>query len=586
MTDADTNEHPNAELSEDDSMPEHVTRTKTSKVNSARRWLKLLRFSLRTFLIVSLLASLSIVWYVKWREESIDESSLVVATQWDITTGKNVKWSLQLGSQTYCTPAVGDGKVFVGTNNGVGFVKRFPSSVDLGVLICINESDGKFLWQYSSPKLPTGRVHDWPQQGIPSTPLVEKKRLWIVTNRCEVVCLDTEGFHDGKNDGPFTSEFNQNRDEADVIWKFDMMAKLGVQPHNMTCCNPVSVGRRLFVGTCNGVDESHLNLKAAGAPSFICLDKVSGKLLWQDKSPGKNVLHGQWGSPVHAVLGGVSQVIFPAGDGWLYSFDPRGDGKGGSRVLWKFDCNPKKSKWVIGGRGTRNNLICAPRIYNELVYAVVGQDPEHGEGKGRIWCIDPTKRGDVSPDLVFNKSDPSTPIPHKRWQACEIEKGDFVKPNPNSALVWTFDSFDLNGNGKIEFEETFHRAISRVTIKNDIIVAVDFSGLVHCLSAKTGKHYWSYDTFAMCWSSPLIAGEHIYVADEDGDVAVFRLSADPNVAMVLGQPHQEIYMDSSVYSTPVAANNVLYITSRKTIFAIDDNGNKSVTAGPTRLPSP
>ena len=78
--------------------------------------------------------------------------------------------------------------------------------VDLGCLICFNEADGKFLWQHSSEKLPTGRVHDWPLQGIISVPCVQEDRMWFVTNRGEVVCLDTEGFRDGENDGPFRDE--------------------------------------------------------------------------------------------------------------------------------------------------------------------------------------------------------------------------------------------------------------------------------------------------------------------------------------------------------------------------------------------
>ena len=93
--------------------------------------------------------------------------------------------------------------------------------------MAFRRADGKFLWQYSAEKLAAGRAVDWPQQGICDSPLVEGDRLWIVTNRGEVVCLDTEGFLDGENDGPFTSEAATAPDEADVVWSFDMMGKLG-----------------------------------------------------------------------------------------------------------------------------------------------------------------------------------------------------------------------------------------------------------------------------------------------------------------------------------------------------------------------
>ncbi len=79
---------------------------------------------------------------------------------------KNILWSSPLGSQTYGNPVIANGKVYVGTNNHHIYLKRYPKTVDLGCLICFDEKDGKFLWQHSSEKLPTGRVHDWPDQGI------------------------------------------------------------------------------------------------------------------------------------------------------------------------------------------------------------------------------------------------------------------------------------------------------------------------------------------------------------------------------------------------------------------------------------
>ena len=82
------------------------------------------------------------------------------------------------------------------------------------------------------------------------------------------------------------------------------------------------------------------------APSFICLRKKTGEVLWTDNSPGLNILHGQWSSPAYGVLGGVPQVIFGGGDGWLYGFAAEGE-NGKSKLLWKFDCNPKDSKYYV-----------------------------------------------------------------------------------------------------------------------------------------------------------------------------------------------------------------------------------------------
>ena len=160
-------------------------------------------------------------------------------------------------------------------------------------------------WQYSGEKLPTGRIHDWPMQGICSAPVAEGDRLWFVSNRGEVVCLDAQGFNDGENAGPHNDEPNENRDEADVVWAFDMMKQLGVRQHNLATCAPTIWGDVLFVCTSNGVDESHVKIPAPDAPSFIAMDKRTGKLLWTDNSPGTNILHGQWSCPIVGVFAGV-----------------------------------------------------------------------------------------------------------------------------------------------------------------------------------------------------------------------------------------------------------------------------------------
>jgi len=494
--------------------------------------------------------------------------------EWNQETAKNILWVARLGSQTYGNPVVADGRVYVGTNNGAGYLKRYPSKVDLGCLLSFSTEDGSLLWQHSSEKLPSGRVHDWPLQGICCAPLVEGERVWFVTSRGEVRCLDSEGFRDGENDGPFTEEAVEAKDEADVVWVFDMMETLGVSQHNMCSCSVTAAGDLLFVNTSNGVDESHINLPAPDAPSFICLNRNTGKLLWSDHSPGTNILHGQWSSPTFAVLGGVPQVIFGGGDGWVYSFLGKATGSGEPKLLWKFDANPKTSKWILGGSGTRNNIIATPVVYKGLAYVAVGQDPEHGEGDGHLWCIDPTKRGDVSPELAFNSSDPEKPLPHRRIQAVIEKEGDFVRPNPNSAVVWHYSKYDQDGDGDIAFEETMHRSCGTVAIKDDILYIADFSGLFHCLNAMTGKPYWTYDMFAAAWGSPLIVEDKVYIGDEDGDVAIFNLASDKSKAMKDdgGQyvPIAEINMGNSVYSTPIVANGVLYIANKTHLFAIGE----------------
>ena len=185
---------------------------------------------------------------VEWEPGEFDFDTGV----WDPASSENVLWVAPLGSQSYGNPVVAGGKVFVGTNNGKGWLDRYPAATDLGCLLAFDVADGSFLWQDSSEKLPTGRVHDWPLQGICCAPLVEGDRLWYVTSRGEVKCLDTEGFRDGENDGPYTSEKVEAENEADVVWVLNMMKELGVSQHNMCSCSVTSF--------CSGFSECRISL--------------------------------------------------------------------------------------------------------------------------------------------------------------------------------------------------------------------------------------------------------------------------------------------------------------------------------------
>ncbi len=500
--------------------------------------------------------------------------------QWDRRNAQHIRWVARLGSVSYGTPVVAGRSVYCATNNGAGYVRRWPKEVDLGCLICFGRSDGRFGWQLSRPKLEAGRALDWPEQGLCCAPLVEGERLWVVTNRCEVLCLDAMGFYDNENDGPYSDEPAVDRDEADIVWQFDMLGRLGVVPHNMSSCSVTAAGDLLLVNTSNGVDQFHEDIPAPQAPSFIALSKHTGELIWADNSPGRNILHGQWSSPAYAVLDGVGQAIFPGGDGWVYSFlvepadlkDPKPTAGRRPDLLWKFDCNPKASVWKDSGMGDRANLIAAPVVWEGKVYVATGHDPEYLEAPGRLWCVDPARRGDVSPELVLDRE--GKPVAPRRICAVDAEAGETVRPNPNSAALWQYTGFDQNADGRLDFEETFHRTLAMPAIKDGLLVITDLVGMVHCLDARSGKAHWTYDTLASVWASPLVADGKIFVADEDGDVSVFELSAEQKLLA-------ENNMEESVYGSPVAVGDTLYIATSSHLVAIGKTGPAQEKPGAT-----
>lgn len=466
---------------------------------------------------------------------------------------KNIKWAAALGSRAYGAVTVSGGKVFTGSNNQRPRNPRDKGKptddnpagppIDKGVLMCFDEESGKFLWQAIHDKLESGQVNDWPNEGLPSMPAVEGNRLYYVSNRCEVICADTEGFLDGKNDGVQDEKY-KTRIDADIIWRLDMMAELKVFPHNLAICAPLIVGDLVFVVTANGVDENHVDLPSPNAPSFLAVHKKTGKVVWQSNLPGKNIMHGQWSNPAYGEAAGVKQVIFPGGDGWLYSFDPPT-----GKLIWKFDCNPKGAKYELGGKGTKSDFIATPVVYEGRLYIATGQDPEHFDGPGHLWCIDlaraaqkgkANKDNDVSP--VDNDFDPEADRNKER-----------------SALVWHFGGLDFRPKAKREW--IFGRTMSTCAIFEGLIYIADIAGYLSCIDARTGQRYWEYDTKSSIWGSAYYVDGKVYVADENGDVYVFAHGKEMKL-LVRNE------MDQPIRGSVVAVNGVLFVKTEKTLYAI------------------
>lgn len=468
---------------------------------------------------------------------------------WDINSGENIKWAVDLGSKAYGGPVLAGGRIFIGTNNDR---PRNPAiQGDKGILMCFREADGQFLWQAVHDKLASGRVNDWPREGICSSPFVDGPRVYYVSNRCELVCADVEGFLDGTNDGAQDEQYRGPQD-ADFLWRLDMIKELNVFPHNLATCSPLVVGDTVFVITSNGVDEGHINIPSPAAPSFLAVDKHTGKVKWSNRNPsaslvearqrgetnidikklvdqGKLLMHGQWSNPVYAEPNGKPMIIFPGGDGWIYAFKPDN-----GELIWKFDCNPKKSVYLLGGRGTRNDFVSTPVIWENKLYIGVGQDPEHDKGVGHFWCIDITKEPtnpdkDLSP--VNDNFDPKAP------------------ENRHSGLVWHYGGPAPEGS---ERNYVFGRTLSTAAVHDGLIYLGELDGFVHCLDARTGQHYWDHDMGADTWSSPYWVDGKVYIGNDGGSLLVFAHGREKNLL-------QEIDVKGKVRATPVAVNGVLYV---------------------------
>jgi outer membrane protein assembly factor BamB len=204
-------------------------------------------------------------------------------------------------------------------------------------------------------------------------------------------------------------------------------------------------------------------------------------------------------------------------------------------------------------------VICDGRVY-----IATGQDPESGEGQGDLWCIDPARRGeggDISTQIVVDRD--GKPVPHQARSAVDKDAGQKVIANPNSAAVWHYRGRGAAGAKQkdVPFENVMHRSLGMPALQDGLLVIGDFSGLIHCLDAKTGQVLWTHDSMSAIWGAPLVAEGRVYIGTQDGDVLVFQLAREKK--LLAKNP-----MGHGVHGTPVAAGSVLYVATGTHLFAI------------------
>jgi outer membrane protein assembly factor BamB len=267
------------------------------------------------------------------------------------------------------------------------------------------------------------------------------------------------------------------------------------------------------------MDWSHTNIPAPLAPSLVAVDAATGKLLGEDLTGvSERVLHASWSSPAMGKVGDKEMLIWGGGDGFAYGFDPKPVRNEEEELdvlkeLWRLDCNPEFYRKRDGiqikyatFRGP-SEVIGTTVIADGLVYAAIGQDPEHGDGVGMLNCIDPA----------------------------------------TGKAVWTYQEIG--------------RSISTASVIDGLLFIAEYDGDLHCLDAKTGKAQWVHETQSRIWGSTLVADGKVFLPTEDGDLHILAVDKEKKVLSTVN-------FGAPVYSSPIVANNVLYIATMTHLYAI------------------
>ena len=458
----------------------------------------------------------------------------------DPDTQKKIKWVAKLGSQAFGNPVVSQGKILVGTNNESPRNEKYKG--DRSVFYCLDEKTGDLLWEFSLHKLGAGKVSDWEFLGMCSSPAVYGDRVYVVTNLCEIVCLDLNGMANGnqglQDEGAYFAGKGKppiaidDRD-ADVIWRYDMREELNVFPHNITSNSCLVIDDIVYVATSNGVDWSHINVPTPNAPSLIALDAKTGELVGEDGSGiGPNIMHCNWSSPSFGTFDGKPTVIFGAGDGFLYGFRPQGHRRGRRRGL----PHPPRpcGRWTATSRRTALMTTAKPIPYAtppgpseyhrhpcDLRGAGLrtrsAKTPSTARASARLSCIDPTQ----------------------------------VDEDGNAKIVWQFTDIGRSIS-TCSSRSRWAWSMSRTT-----------PGKVYCLDAQDRRgevvtttpygHIWSVDARG--------TNGKVFLGNEDGILTI--LEAGPEKKLLA-----EVEFPAPIYSSAIAANGVLYVATQSHLYAI------------------
>lgn len=146
-------------------------------------------------------------------------------------------------------------------------------------------------------------------------------------------------------------------------------------------------------------------------------------------------------------------------------------------------------------------------------------DPWLGKKEGWLACLDATGHGDVT----------------------------------RSALVWSYPEIS--------------DCLATVSIVDGLVYLADNAGRVHCLDAQTGGRYWLHEAGGNVWGSTLVADGKVYLGTNR--LTFWILAAGKQLEVI-----DRLRLRDPVFTTPVAANGVLYVATNRHLYAIGGRAGK------------
>ncbi len=389
-------------------------------------------------------------------------------------------------------------------------------------------------------------------------------------------------------------------DTQNIKWKADIPGR----GHS----SPVIWGDKIFVTTAikNGPPDpppapgAKPPLVTSGPQAehsfdVICLDRKTGKILWQrtaTKAVPHEGYHGTYGSfASNSPVTDGKQVYAFFGSRGMYCYDMEGN------LVWKKDFGVQMHMRMSFGEGM------APVISGDRLILVFDSEADSfmvvldkNSGK-EIWRVSRDEKSDWAAPLVYEYGGKKQILVNgtKKVRSYDFETGKVIwecaglgqntipQPvkqddmvfvmtgymNPNLMAIRLGREGDLTGTDAIVWSQTKGNSYtpSPVIHDNKLYVLTD-GGMVSCYNAKTGEPYYHQQRLPKTYSfksSPVGANGKLYLASENEDVIVLRMGEKFEVLAT------NTLADQMFIATPAIVDGEIFLRGQNKLFCIHGN---------------
>ncbi len=326
----------------------------------------------------------------------------------------------------------------------------------------------------------------------------------------------------------------------------------------------------------------------------LCLDKKSGKILWQKvaktATPHEGY-HGMYGSFASnsPVTDGKNVYAFFGSRG-VFCYDLNG------KLLWEKDLGVQMKMRLQFGEGTAavlhddklllvfdyqgdSFIVTLDKATGKEVWRATRQEisnwstplvVEHA-GKKQVIVSAPTKVR--SYDLNSGKM---------IWDCAGLGLNTIPQPVHQDGVVYVMSGFrepkllaiklgkegDLTGTDSVLWSETrgLSYTPSPVLFDGKLYTLTD-NGMMSCFDAKTGKSYYQQQRLPKPYnfkSSPVGANGKLYLATEEGDIVILKMGEKFEVVAT------NTLADQVFIASPVILNGEIFLRGQNTLFCISE----------------